>query len=70
MTNLCYPVFSFDHRRNDNTWHSEDVEKVVPHQQLHLAALFRALSLFVGHLVTPQSVFVVACKAVHNNGDG
>ena len=32
------------------TWHCENVEQVVPHESLHLAALVGPLSLLVGHL--------------------
>ncbi len=32
------------------TWHCQDVEQVVPHQELHLLALLGTLPLLVGNL--------------------
>ena len=52
------------------TWHSKNVKEVVSHQKFHFSSLFGPLTFLVSYLISPQAVFIVACKTIDHNRYG
>ena len=63
-------IFTKNNLDKKITWHSKNVKEVVSHQKFHFSSLFGPLTFLVSYLISPQAVFIVACKTIDHNRYG